>query len=346
MAWNTNDLDLRLAEVLDVAQDTYNYKTDKESNNINQLFSVLAQIDDYTNQAIIKAKPANNNIKKIPMVGEMILIFKIKSSVPTTKSYSQEQWFYLSTVDIKSSINHNSIPGYGDVEEVNRTDDIIGNTFKESNVSPLQPYEGDVIVEGRSGNSIRFSSTLEKPFDSNYYIDQSKLFTGKTAGDPILIISNNRKNKPAREFVTEDINNDGASVWLTSSQRVTGLSLNHKNMISDAANFYNKSQLIGKADRIILSAKQNDIILDAKQGIEINAPKIMLGSSSNKEGLLHSTAVVKLLQKIISVINSGNVDIGTGSTSLPFSKELQSKETMLLLNQLTSDYILIDQYKK
>ena len=55
MAWNTNDLDLRLAEVLDVAQDTYNYKTDNESNNINQLFSVLAQIDDYTNQAIIKA---------------------------------------------------------------------------------------------------------------------------------------------------------------------------------------------------------------------------------------------------------------------------------------------------
>lgn len=343
MNWDYNNLDLRLAEVLSVAQDTYNYKTDAESNNTNKLFSVVAEINDYTNRVVINAKPANNNIKKIPLIGEMILIFKIKSSVPTTDSHNQEAWFYLSTVDIKSSINHNSIPGYTDVVSISKDNDIIGNTFKETNVSPLQPFEGDVLLEGRSGNSIRFSSTLEKPYDYNYYINQSKLFTGNTPGDPIIIISNKRENKLAREFVTEDINNDGASIWLTSTQRVDNLKLNHINMISDASNSYNKSQLIGKADRIVLCAKQNDIIIDAKQGIEINAPKIILGRTTNKEAMLHSTAVKKLFEKIIAVIQMGVKDPGTGQVSLPLNQELASVN--LLLDQLMNDNILIDQYQ-
>jgi hypothetical protein len=311
------------------------------------LFTVSARIDGHVHQPIIYAKPIDNNIKKIPLVGELILVCRQQSNIASTTDdkgkYNRQQWYYISTINVNSSINNNSVPGYVQVADVDTTD-IKGKTFKESNTSPLQPYEGDTLFEGRSGNSIRFSNTLNNQSDAIYTIPQSELFTGDVISDPLMIISNGRVNKEGKQFVSENVNEDASTLWLTSTQRVDKLTLNFKNMISDAPNYYNKSQLIGKADRIVLSAKQDDIILDAKKGIEINAPKIVLGSSTNKEAMLHSTAVKKLFEKIIRVVRLGVIDESTGISALPLNNELDNVQD--LLDQLTNPNILIDQYKR
>jgi hypothetical protein len=40
----------------------------------------------------------------------------------------------------------------------------LGSTFQEkTNIYPLLSYEGDYIMEGRWGNSIRFGSTVKDP---------------------------------------------------------------------------------------------------------------------------------------------------------------------------------------
>ena len=348
---NLNDLTFCVAEVIDVTPfHTYNYITENnDTNNVSNLFTVYVKIDGHVHKPIVPAKPANNSIKKIPLIGELVLVFKTKSNiVPSTMipgGYNQEQWYYLSTIDVNSSMNHNSVPGYSENKIEDPKSDIKGKSFKEMPISPLQPYEGDVIIEGRSGNSIRFSNTLAAPADSSYHIKQNATYTGATVGDPITIISNGRLNKQAKEFVVEDVNKDAASIWLTSSQRLDKFKLNYKPTLAESSNAYNKSQLIGSADRIILTTKLDDIILDSKKGIEIHAPMIKFGISDKKEGMLHSTAVVKLLNIIIHVMKSGFKD-ESGAISLPLSKMLESSKTKNLLKQLTSDKILLDVYKK
>ena len=351
---NLNDLTFCIAEVIEVTPfDTYNYHngSDKtKDNNTSNLFTVYVKVDGHVNKPIIPAKPANTSIKKIPLIGELVLVFKTKSNVipgvDNLSGYNQEQWYYLSTIDVNSSINHNSVSGWSENKIVSGSaGDIKGKSFKEQAISPLQPYEGDVLIEGRGGNSIRFSNTLAKPSDPSYYVKQSTAYTGAKIGDPITIISNGRKNKQGKEFIIEDINNDAASLWLTSTQRLDKFKLNYKATLAESSNAYNKSQLIGSADRIILTTKLDDIILDSKKGIEIHAPMIKFGISDKKEGMLHSTAVVKLLQQIIQVIQTGFVD-ASGAISMPLNKMLQSNNTRTLLKQLTNNKILLDVYKK
>jgi hypothetical protein len=74
--------------------------------------------------------------------------------------------------------------------------------------------EGDVIEEGRWGNSIRIGSTV-KNTPNNWSISGSN-------GDPILIIRNGQGIQTEEGWVPtiEDINNDDSSIYVTSTQNV------------------------------------------------------------------------------------------------------------------------------
>ena len=65
----------------------------------------------------------------------------------------------------------------------------LGNYFTERlDIQPLLPFEGDTIIEGRFGNSIRFGATaIEK---EELPEEQSAYSTKGETGDPITIIRN------------------------------------------------------------------------------------------------------------------------------------------------------------
>ena len=92
--------------------------------------------------------------------------------------------------------------------------------------------EGDNILEGRLGNSIRLGSTSKplNPWSQN----------GENS-DPIIIIRNGQYNNINDETFNpniEDINNDDSSIYLTSNQNINGFKVASKNMQS-----YNKGEL-------------------------------------------------------------------------------------------------------
>ena len=341
---NVNNINLCIAEVIDSEpMNTYSWKrrSTKDGGNAYNLFEITARIDGYVNRPTIKAKPANTNIKKIPLIGEIILVFQLKSSVPSNDTYEQNQWYYLSTVDIVSSTNHNVLTGYTSKTEQEQQ---VGKSFPEKMISPLQPFQGDVLVEGRFGNSIRFGSSVAT--NSLYTIQQQSKFIGGSLGDPIIILSNGRKNKQAKEFTHEDIKTDSSSLYLTSEQSITGLNLNHILRKGTAAQLYSKPQLIGVADRIILHAKNDIIALDAKLGIEINSADIRFGTSSDKEEMLHSTAILELLQIIIRTIQMGFHD-SSGVLCTALNTELNNTTNISnLLKQATNKYMLSDTWKE
>jgi len=113
---------------------------------------------------------------------------------------------------------------------------VMGRYFwSNNNIRSIKKYEGDSVIESRFGQSIRFSA-----YDSNRQNDQSspqyKDYVNKDksknpkfpdsitgGGNPMILIRNRQRpikldmsEKNTGGFVSEDINNDGSSIHITS----------------------------------------------------------------------------------------------------------------------------------
>jgi hypothetical protein len=332
-------LKFHIAEVLPY-DNTYTYINDDADNSTVEFLNAIkvrTYTDYYINETLL-ALPANPNIKQIPLVGEHVLLFKTTNQESSANQW-RDIWYYFPVVGIKAAINENRTIGIAEkLSDIDVADRLNKETFKSKEISPLQQYEGDLLIEGRWGNSIRFSNTFTT--NKNYTVDKS--WKGDTQGDPIIIISNGRKNLSKKQFVVENIQEDGASLYFTSTQRLSSFTLNNELYQAVSPSEYSYPQLIGTADRITLKAKTDHIILDSQTGIEINSPKIYLGSSRDKEPLLHTDAVVELLQKLIDVCNIGFVDAG-GKLSTPIYNGLS--DAAGLLKKIKNYNIMVDKYK-
>ena len=106
----------------------------------------------------------------------------------------------------------------------------IGKTLDETKVfsnKNMLPFEGDMIFEGRFGNSIRFGSS--NPRGKNNWSENS------SEGEPITIISNGQTK--GHSMALEDINGDASSIYLTSNQNIDNLNIASKNFKSLNATF-------------------------------------------------------------------------------------------------------------
>lgn len=314
MEHSNDSVDFLLAEVIGGYENTYKWRLGLNSKNIpfsSELFTIYVRTYSSSKTQTLKAKPANNNIKQIPLKGEHVLIFQ--GLLPQANVDKPDpQWYYLPAYGIQSGINENRLPGVAKLKtttfNTGGTDEPAGETFKQKIISPLQPYEGDLLVEGRWGNSIRLGSSVEN--SSEYTLNAN--WSGES-GSPIIILSNKRSNKKAKEFVVEDINKDGSSLYLTSDQELKTLKLN-KTLTKSGK--YNNSQLIGLADRIVLSARKNNLILDSSNRITMNADQVLIGSEQAASPLVKGDILEEILEHIISSIEKG---VYGGSTySLPF----------------------------
>jgi len=192
------------------------------------------------------ASPLFPNQKNYPLINEIIILFSLPSKNFNLK-VSRDRYYYLNPINIWNHPHHNAFPDvikynikvdsqkkdYIDIEggsvrrvkdnstEINLNSPRIGGTFEErSNIHPILPFAGDIIHEGRFGNSIRFGSTSKS--SSKYY--KNNWSGGKSPnGSPILIFRNGQDPKLSLEGwepTVENINNDLSSIYLTSDQLI------------------------------------------------------------------------------------------------------------------------------
>ena len=142
-----------------------------------------------------------------------------------------------------------------------------GNTFEEkANIRNLFPNEGDVIIEGRFGNSIRFGSTA-KQSEENKNVESPWSTEGRE-GNPITIIRNGQSqvDLPFSNWfpIYEDIQNDDSSIYMTSGQLipVTLASTNFASFGVDAIPIANTTKLL--QDVPVLDPNSSLIELDDK----------------------------------------------------------------------------------
>jgi hypothetical protein len=279
---------------------------------------VFFDMIDKTNTGTSKiAKPLFPNTKTFPLINELIVCFQLPVPTFQTNSFKVE-YYYLNTLNAWRHPHHNALPNlnnplnppsqnldYQQVEggmvrrvtdgstEINLNSPInpSQNTFTEKiNIHPLMPFMGDVIYEGRWGNSLRLGSTAKSK--SSILNNWSE---GGNNGDPITILRNGQPANSTDEGwipITENINNDLASIYLTSNQKIP-FNLSQPNLISyngsapDPKTF-TSPQIILNSTRIVLNAKTDNVLISGQQSvslssiksINIDAPKTIIQSSN------------------------------------------------------------------
>lgn len=337
-----NAVPFYIAEVVSVNESTYNLdlnREQEETTNKTKNVKIIYQIQGYLitpgRQIPITAKPADLSNTKIPLNGEHVLVFQ---GFRSDSNFDQQQteWYYLTGLSIASSPNLNSIPG---IIDSSRIDTPPGITFNERVISNLQLFEGDVVTQGRWGNSIRFSSTIKT---DNVKLEKQPNWVGDSAGDPIIVISNNRKNE--EQFETEQFT-DGSSLYLTSTQSFPTFYLgseNEKNPLtcfSPNESAFKQSQLIGVADRIILKAKTDIAVIDSPRGIVLNTTgEIKLGNDDAKQSMVHGDILLETMQ---AILNQLRTPIQCGTMTGTFLSTSQIDRAQKKLQELLSSKYFI-----
>jgi hypothetical protein len=292
------------------------------------------------------AKPLFSNIKNYPLINEIVYLLTLPNteigSNPTSTNI-----YYINIIGLWNHPHHNAYPinpinlpeyqqkdyiqtSLGSVRRISdqSTEITLGETFKEkTNIHPLQAFEGDIIYEGRWGNSIRFGSTVK---DKN-----NNWSTSGNNGDPILIIKNGQgqQNEEGWLPITENINNDDSSIYLTSTQKIplSATSKNYKsyNNAPIQLDLFNDKQIIINSDRVVLNSKKDHILLSSAKSVNLNAVesvnidspktivnsnKIYLGSKDATEPLLLGESTYQLLKSLIDNLQAFSQII---STSVP-----------------------------
>jgi hypothetical protein len=329
-------LEWDVAEVLEYDY-TYQHIPSTDANStVDKLFALrVRSCSGYFNNNPFLAKPSNINMKQIPLVGEFVLIYRTFNQESNGRGRWRESWYYVTSIDVQSSIHENMLPGLSDgvsQEELEKTKP--GKTFekKTNGISPLQPYEGDLLVEGRFGNSMRFGSTISTKYPANYYHKKPQWSNGATrSGDPIIILSNGRTNYPDKEFVVENIEQDASSLYLTTNQIIDNLTLT--NELTNHPDRFIGSQFIGIADRVILRAKKDLAVIDAEEGIILNTDgTVKLGNDDADEPIVHGHVLKKVLDLLIQVLTQGTIGAAGPGTMIASAQLVQATNLLTELN--------------
>lgn len=186
-------------------------------------------------------------IKQIPLVNEIVLIV-VGPSIGLNDGATKQQYYYMPAYGIWKNPNHNGFPNMEEWADYlntfankptysgNGTKSKtlpLGYTFEENpKIKDLQPFEGDTIIQARFGQSIRFGSTVlnsnntwSKNSPPIAKLDDTNAEFRKTTknGDPITIITNRQGDRVVRnkfDSIVEDVNKDGSSIYLTSTQEI------------------------------------------------------------------------------------------------------------------------------
>lgn len=156
------------------------------------------------------AKPLFPTIKTYPSINEIVFLIK-GPKYTSTDNPDNESLYYVGPFNVFNNTNYNPQPI---IDEGNIVNSLSPNKiFKEKGeIKPLITYDGDTIIEGRWGNSIRFGSSDSSSFTPNQWSSGS-------VGNPITIIRNGqREDDTDSHFTLENINTDKSSIYLTQGQ--------------------------------------------------------------------------------------------------------------------------------
>jgi len=305
--------------------------------------------DNYLDRCDI-AKPLFPQFCYYPLLGELIYIIELPSPASQIIQFAPEK-YYINAINLWNDSQVNA-------QTANKKSPL-GKTFLEDpNIRNILNYEGDYIIQGRKGNSIRFGTTVKVASNRNEWSDVGR------EGYPITIISNGHKYDKNKDFYIEQINEDESSLYLTSNQSIP-LKVEVKDPLNpltlpESVGDYMNSQAILTAGRVVLNSKFDEVMIFASTNVEISTnnyinlnggrvyinvkgdaipkgpnPKIILGTRFDdtpaSEPLLLGTKTGDFLLSLISALDAFALSLTATSTNAsgsPLAKVQGSAEAL------------------
>ena len=296
------------------------------------------------------AYPFDKNNFTFPIKGETVVVFKIANQtfwMPYTNTpYSNYRRDYI-TFTATEADSVTEVGGSKSAEDLRNTTNAGGTNTNASATKPddkkkykqnenikfIKPKEGDTILSGRVGNTIRFSEFFLSSDGKSY---------------PGIFIRNKQNaeldTKPIGELIDEDINKDGTSVYFVSGKIKVPFKetiKKEKKGFKQYPSDFSGDQLFINSDRIILSAKAKEFIIFGKgnTGVitdgnySIDSAKEVYINSDNKI-TIHSNGANQIF------LNSSNGKIflgknqGAGGQGADVQKMVLGGELVAILKEL------------
>lgn len=290
------------------------------------------------------AYPFFQSIKTVPVIGEVLLI--IPGPKPGGKQRGPSGDYYLPALNIW---NH---PQSGIVSDDNQKATADRDWTETSDTNPLLPYAGDVILEGRKGQSIRLSENLPRtPWNNSNKSHQSTM----------TLVSGIANTGYPEQFVVEDINKDASSIYLLQDQNID-LKAPHewkRGEVSSygtltpplASNNYTGNQILLNSDRLYMNARTEHILLSAQQhigllgdqvhldgvnSINLAAPKVLLTTAASNP-LVRGTQLITELENLYSRLASLSQTLSDTLSSLDLPTDTAEELKEFLIGRLDND---------
>jgi hypothetical protein len=299
------------------------------------------------------AFPFDKNNITYPILGETLLILNIGNdyywlpySITHYPNYRED--YKTSEVskekEVEKTSGGSNNKAYGETKKTGTPNQPPTQTKSEQKpyevkdkIKFLNPREGDTILQGRVGNTIRFSE---------FFLTED----GKSSSPSIFI--RNKQNpeldsKKIGELIDEDINKDGTSIYITSNKvKVPFLETTKKEKKAfieyPSSSDLKGDQLFVNSDRIILSAKANEFIIFGKKNTGIITDGRFTVDSA-KDIYLHTDKVITLHSKgnnkiFLNSDSGGKIylgkDTGEGGAGAPVQKMVLGGELVKLMGEL------------
>lgn len=229
---------LTIGSVIDVIQ--------SKNKSIGEILVAVKNDDGtFTNKV---ACPLSPHLISLPLPNERVSLMQDGTS---------SKWYYLSPLSRNGFVNHMS-NGIKRVFKEGTDELYLGKTFTPAiNLRTLNIYEGDVLFQGRGGQSLRFGSMRD---------DNNTPWSGGTEGLPIITLRTGVSQ-------VEDLDIDFSSIYLTSGQK---LPIQLKSQLPSnftSPEVYDGDQIIATSKRITLYTKDENIILSSAKDIALSTSK-------------------------------------------------------------------------
>ena len=269
-------------------------------------YRVIGEYQDESDPTLLDvAYPISTNIKNFPLLNEIVLITSAPALDRDGSNVNNTRPYYTTIVNIWNNPHVNPFP-----DTKQGLEDLGYNFEDKSNVGPLQPFQGDLIVEGRQGQTIRFTG-----------VDHDKMFVKNNDQKAITIISNGKVGASPNATVVENIDDDPASIYMVEDHIVELTQANEKrdawDSEPDKADTYQGSQVLINAGRLFFNAKEESILFsgteaiggnaktinwDGEDYVAVDATKVYLGTEAfgEREPVLLGASTQAWMKKLVS----------------------------------------------
>jgi len=274
------------------------FKRSQEWNSIGLIECEL--LNDDGRLTTLNAKPYFPFLRYYPLVGELVYLLLLPAYNAENIKENSFSYYYLPTLNIWNNSHYNGSPNQdsynpkpssanvtyneaflglekitNDTTEVQKDfnpNPFNNDTFLEKdNLRPLYYFPGDLIIEGRFGNSIRLGNTSKLSTSEKGPLNNWSS-TGENS-DPITIINNGQRELTEDPWIpySENVERDVSSIYLTSTQKLPIKTANPILFSTDIrppfVNTYSQPQILLNSGRLVLNAKTDSVIISGRDTV-------------------------------------------------------------------------------